>query len=46
MQKHYPYWLANRPVAASPSSAEQLPVTDKFSGEIVAHVAVAGPEAV
>lgn len=46
MQKHYPYWLANRPVAASPSSAEQLPVTDKFSDEIVAHVAVAGPEAV
>jgi acyl-CoA reductase-like NAD-dependent aldehyde dehydrogenase len=42
MQQRYPYWLANRPV----SSAEELPVTDKFSGAVVSHVAIAGPEAV
>lgn len=46
MQKHYPYWLANRPVAASASSGEELPVTDKFSGEVATRVAVAGPDAV
>ncbi len=43
MEKHYPYWLANRPVFAAAASTEELSVTDKFSGEVVAHVALAGP---
>jgi acyl-CoA reductase-like NAD-dependent aldehyde dehydrogenase len=42
MQQRYPYWLANEAV----SGAEELPVTDKFSGAVVAHVAVAGPDVV
>jgi acyl-CoA reductase-like NAD-dependent aldehyde dehydrogenase len=47
MHEHYPYWLANRPVHATAASPDQeLPVTDKFSGEVVARVALAGPEAV
>lgn len=45
MQQHYPYWLANRPVLAAATSTEELAVTDKFSGEVVAHVALASPEA-
>ena len=43
MLDRYPYWLANRPVH---QGAEELPVTDKFSGAVVAHVPLAGPEAV
>jgi len=42
MQQHYPYWLANQPVTAT----EELPVTDKFSGEVVAHVSIPGPDAI
>ena len=42
MKAHYPYWLANRPVLAAASNTEELPVTDKFSGEVVTHVALAG----
>ena len=40
MKAHYPFWLANQPV----SGREELAVTDKFSNEVVSHVAVAGPE--
>lgn len=40
--KSYPYYLANRPVAAN----DDLIVTDKFSGEIAARVAVAEPAAI
>lgn len=42
MQKKYPYWLAGRPVL----EGEQLPVTDKFSGDVVASVTLAGPDAI
>ncbi|RYG79771.1 aldehyde dehydrogenase, partial [bacterium] len=44
MNKTYPYWLANR--AVSPEGGKTLAVTDKFSGETVTHVAVAGPDVV
>ncbi|MEX2526264.1 MAG: aldehyde dehydrogenase family protein [Gemmatimonadota bacterium] len=50
-QKPLPYYLANRPVAAgdthqTPDSGEAiLEVTDKYSGEVFARVAKAGPEA-
>ncbi len=42
MHNRYPYWLAGRPI----SKGEQLPVTDKFSGDVVAHVTLAGPDAI
>ncbi len=42
MQTLHPYWLAGRPV----TTGERLPVTDKFSGEVVSHVTLAGPEAI
>ncbi len=41
MTTRHPFWLANRPV--SPASAAYLPVTDKYSGAVVAEVALAGP---
>ena len=39
---HYPYWLAGQPVHGD----RELPVVDKFSGKVVAHVALAGPDAI
>jgi hypothetical protein len=38
----YPYYLANKPLAPN----DDLEVTDKYSGEIVAHVAVADARAI
>jgi acyl-CoA reductase-like NAD-dependent aldehyde dehydrogenase len=38
----YPYYLANKPVAPN----DDLEVTDKYSGEIVARVAVADARAI
>jgi acyl-CoA reductase-like NAD-dependent aldehyde dehydrogenase len=40
--KVYPYYLANRPVAAN----QDLAVTDKYSGEVVARVAMADANAI
>ena len=40
--KSYPYYLANRPVAAN----EDLPVIDKFTGEVATRVALADPAAI
>jgi acyl-CoA reductase-like NAD-dependent aldehyde dehydrogenase len=37
LKDRYPYYLANRPVAAN----TDLPVTDKFTGEVVTRVALA-----
>ncbi|HSO40927.1 MAG TPA: aldehyde dehydrogenase family protein [Labilithrix sp.] len=46
MNERYPYFLANQPVPARSSSPEdQLAVTDKHSGAVVSHVAIAGPAA-
>jgi len=42
MSAAYPYWLANRPVAAN----RDLVVTDKYSGAVVAHVAMADAAAI
>ncbi|MDB4946144.1 MAG: Delta-pyrroline-5-carboxylate dehydrogenase [Labilithrix sp.] len=45
MKAKYPFWLANEPVPAEASAShEELPVTDKYSNEVVSHVALAGPE--
>ncbi len=44
MQDRYPYFLANRAVAAKSLTPEDaLVVTDKYSGAVVSHVAIAGP---
>jgi acyl-CoA reductase-like NAD-dependent aldehyde dehydrogenase len=42
LAKAYPYFLANEAVFAN----EDLPVTDKYSGEIAARVALADPTAI
>ena len=42
MKKHWPYFLANEP--QSPNA--DLKVTDKFSGEVAAEIALAGPDAI
>ncbi|WDE10627.1 aldehyde dehydrogenase family protein [Thalassomonas haliotis] len=42
LDKNYPYYLANQAVFAN----EQLAVTDKYSGEVVTHVAMADVEAI
>lgn len=42
LKDHYPYYLANRPVFAN----ADLAVHDKFSGELVTRVAMAGDAAV
>ena len=42
LKKSYPYYLANEAVFAN----EDLKVTDKFSGEVATHVALAGPDAI
>jgi len=42
LQKTYPYYLANEAVYAN----EDLPVTDKYTGEIVTHVALARPDVI
>ncbi len=41
MTKRHPFWLANRQVAETTEG--RLPVTDKYSGEVVAEIALAGP---
>lgn len=38
----YPYYLANKPVRANTG----LPVKDKYTGEVVSHVALADPDAI
>lgn len=40
MKSEYPFWLANHPV----NGKEKLPVTDKFSNEVVSQVALASAE--
>ena len=42
LQSSYPYYLANRPVAAN----TDLEVTNKFTGEVATKVALADPEAI
>ncbi|HWT35278.1 MAG TPA: aldehyde dehydrogenase family protein [Paraburkholderia sp.] len=42
LQKSYPYYLANEPVAAN----TDLEVTDKFSGEVATRVAMADAKAI
>ena len=42
LQKTYPYYLANEPVAAN----TDLEVTDKFSGEVATRVAMADAQAI
>jgi acyl-CoA reductase-like NAD-dependent aldehyde dehydrogenase len=42
LQETYPYYLANKPVYAN----TDLEVTDKFSGEVVTRVAMAGEDAI
>ena len=42
LKDRYPYYLANRPVDAN----ADLPVTDKYSGETVARVALADDDAI
>ena len=42
LNKSYPYYLANRPVSAN----QDLPVTDKYTGEIVTRVALANESAI
>lgn len=42
LQKKYPYFLANEAVFAN----TDLPVTDKYTGEVATHVALAGPTAI
>ena len=37
LQKHYPYYLGNKPVMAN----EDLEVVDKFSGQVATRVAMA-----
>lgn len=42
LKKAYPYYLANKAVYAN----KDLAVTDKYSGKVATHVALAGPEAI
>ncbi|PHS40807.1 MAG: aldehyde dehydrogenase [Robiginitomaculum sp.] len=42
LQETYPYYLANKAVFAN----EDLPVTDKYTGEIATHVALARPDVI
>ena len=42
LNESYPYYLANRPVSAN----QDLPVTDKYTGEIVTRVALANESAI
>ncbi len=42
LKSSYPYFLANEPVYAN----KDLAVTDKYSGEVVTHVALAGEKAI
>ncbi|MGM0562869.1 MAG: aldehyde dehydrogenase family protein [Pseudomonadota bacterium] len=42
LEKHYPYYLANRPVQAN----QDLEVVDKYSGEVATRVALADAEAI
>jgi len=42
LQSSYPYYLANRPVAAN----TDLEVTNKFTGEVATKVALADPAAI
>lgn len=42
LKKTYPYYLANKPLFAN----QDLEVTDKFTGKVVTHVALARPEAI
>ena len=42
LNKSYPYYLANRPVSAN----QDLPVTDKYTGEIATRVALADETAI
>ncbi len=45
MKERYPYFLANEPIAAQSRAPEhELAVTDKHSGAVVSHVAIAGPD--
>jgi len=42
MQPSYPFWLANRPRTGS----HELPVVDKFRGDVATRVALADPGAI
>jgi acyl-CoA reductase-like NAD-dependent aldehyde dehydrogenase len=42
LEPSYPYYLGNKPVAAN----KDLEVTDKYSGEVVTRVAMAGSDAI
>lgn len=42
LKKTYPYYLANKAVFAN----EDLPVTNKYTGEVATRVALAGPDAI
>jgi len=42
LQENYPYYLANKPVSAN----TDLVVTNKFTGEVATHVALADPAAI
>src|SRR5687768_7006439 len=42
LREHYPYYLANRAVAAN----RDLPVVDKFTGKVATHVALADEAAI
>ena len=42
LQKHYPYYLANKPV----TSGQTMTVTDKYSGQVATEVAVPDDDAV
>ena len=42
LKQRYPYYLANRPVAIN----QDLAVTDKYSGEVATHVALADARAI
>ena len=42
LKESYPYYLANKPVFAN----TDLEVTDKYSGEVVTRVAMAGEDAI
>lgn len=42
LQKQYPYYLANKPVQAN----IDLAVTDKYTGEVATHVALADEQVI
>src|SRR5687768_1191508 len=42
LREHYPYYLANRAVAAN----RDLPVVDKYTGKVATHVALADEAAI